>query len=207
MTSKELLDSGLLELYAIGCLEGSELDLVKRAMSDDPEIVREVAQIERTVRLLAQAGAVAPNPTIKSLLLAKVDYAERIANGEIVAMMPVLNERSRIEEFEHWLSREDMQMNSSFDDAQVCIISDEPEKMTAIVWLKAGAPPEVHTDEYEKFLIVEGTCDLTIGESVNNLQRGDFLSVPLHISHNVRVTSAIPCKIILQRVKARASFG
>ena len=68
--------------------------------------------------------------------------------------------------------------------------------------LKHGAPTETHTNEYEKFLIVEGSCDLTIGTTVHHLNAGNYLSIPLYVSHDVKVTSAIPCKIILQRVNA-----
>jgi quercetin dioxygenase-like cupin family protein len=68
--------------------------------------------------------------------------------------------------------------------------------------LKEGAPPEIHTDEHEKFLVVEGSCNFTIGTDVHALQSGDYLSIPLHVHHEAKVTSDIPCKIILQRVKA-----
>ena len=61
---------------------------------------------------------------------------------------------------------------------------------------------EVHHDEYEKFLIVEGTCTITIGDEVHNLVPGNFLSIPLYKNHTVTVTSLIPCKIILQRIAA-----
>ena len=64
------------------------------------------------------------------------------------------------------------------------------------------SPIEVHTNELESFLILEGTCDITIGEEVHHLVTGDFISIPLHIGHSLIVTSNIPCKVILQRVAA-----
>ena len=64
------------------------------------------------------------------------------------------------------------------------------------------APEEIHTNEFERFLIVEGSCDIQIGETVHQLQAGDFLSIPLFENHFVTVTSSIPCKVILQRVAA-----
>jgi mannose-6-phosphate isomerase-like protein (cupin superfamily) len=54
----------------------------------------------------------------------------------------------------------------------------------------------------EHFLIVEGTCDITIGDKVHHLVPGDYLSIPLYIDHDVKVTSITPCKVILQRVAA-----
>ena len=82
------------------------------------------------------------------------------------------------------------------------IIGYAPEVTTAIVWIKEMAPEETHTDEYEKFLIIEGTCDIVIEHKVHQLKAGDYFSIPLHANHHVVVTSEIPCKAILQRVAA-----
>lgn len=202
MDRNEILQSGLLELYAMGTLQGSELELVIEAIRKDPLIKEEFNQLEDSLFLLAQANAVAPPLTLKPLLLAKIDYMERLKQGEIPVKAPILNSDSRIKDFERWLNREDMTLKENFEAIQVNIIADEPEKLTAIIWLRYGAPPEVHSGEYEKFLVVEGSCDITIGTNVHSLKAGDFLSIPLHISHHVNVTSVIPCKIILQRMAA-----
>lgn len=202
MSNREIFDSGLLELYALGLLVGDECALVEKALASDPMLKAELAQIEEAYRVIAEANAVTPNPTIKPLLMAKVDYMDRLRNGEIPESVPVLGPESKISQFQQWLDRDDMQLSPAFSETQVTIISNEPDKMTAIVWLKSGAPPETHVTEYEKFLIVDGTCDLTVGTNIHALRPGDYLSIPLHISHNVRVTSHVPCKIILQRQKA-----
>jgi mannose-6-phosphate isomerase-like protein (cupin superfamily) len=60
----------------------------------------------------------------------------------------------------------------------------------------------VHDNEFEKFLILEGSCTITIEEEAHHLVPGDYLAIPLHKSHQVTITSEIPCKIILQRVAA-----
>lgn len=60
----------------------------------------------------------------------------------------------------------------------------------------------MHINELEKFLILEGTCDITIEDEVYSLKAGDFLSIPLYKKHDVRITSLNPCKAILQRLAA-----
>jgi mannose-6-phosphate isomerase-like protein (cupin superfamily) len=82
------------------------------------------------------------------------------------------------------------------------IIGYTPEVITAIVWLKDYAPAEVHHNEYERFLIVEGSCDIFIGDEMHQLSPGDYLQIPLFADHRVVITSSIPCKVILQRVAA-----
>lgn len=202
MDRNEILQSGLLELYAMGSLEGSDLVLINEALSTDPLLAQELKQIEQALFLYAQAHAITPPPAIKPLLMAKIDYMERLKIGEIPGHPPTLSPNSKIKDFESWLNRDDMKLRDDFDAMKATIIAHESDKLTSIVWLKYGAPAETHTTEYEKFLVVEGSCDITIGTKVHPLKVGDYLSIPLHISHEVKVTSAIPCKIILQRLKA-----
>ena len=88
------------------------------------------------------------------------------------------------------------------EDVYAKLISFSPEVTTAIVWLKDMAPQEVHHTEYERFLIIEGSCDITIGEDIHSLSYGDFLEIPLHVTHSVKVTSIVTCKVLLQRMAA-----
>ena len=99
-------------------------------------------------------------------------------------------------------SRPEMSMPNDLDDIHARIICFTPEVTTAIVWIKDFAPGEVHTKEFEKFLIVEGTCDIIIEQEINSLTPGDFMAIPLFKEHVVKVTSGVPCKVILQRVAA-----
>ncbi len=82
------------------------------------------------------------------------------------------------------------------------IIGYTPEATTAVVWMKDMSPAEVHHNEYEKFLILDGSCTVFIENDLHNLTSGDFLSIPLHKEHKIIVTSSNPCKIILQRIAA-----
>ena len=134
--------------------------------------------------------------------MATIDYTERLKSGESPSFPPVLNENSKIEDYHEWLSREDMIAASEFEEIYAKIIGYTPKVTSAIVWIKNMTPEEVHNDEHEKFLIVEGTCDITVGEKIHQLKAGDYFAIPLHENHQVKVTSAIPCKVILQRVAA-----
>jgi mannose-6-phosphate isomerase-like protein (cupin superfamily) len=200
MEPNELLQSGLLELYALGQLEGAAHDIVELAITQYPEVARELAQIEQTIFLLAKAHAIAPPLTAKPLLMARLDFRERVRGGEILQPVPLLNPQSKIEDFTQWLERKDLEAPEGFGAMYLKIIGHDREKTTGLLWLRYGAPDETHTDEFEHFLILEGTCDITVGNDVHSFQPGDYFPIPLHINHNVRVTSSIPCRAILQRV-------
>ena len=197
----EYIDSGILEKYVLGFTTKEENAEIEK-LSNEHEVIRtEIDEISEALLHYAQKN-VSVNPTIKPMVMAVIDYTERLAKGEAPGFPPVLNEETKISDFSQWLERKDMVLPDDFTDFHASIIGMDPKKTTAITWLKYGSPPETHTDEYEKFLILEGTCDIKIDGNVFSLVPGDYLAIPLHVTHDVMVTSSIPCKVILQRIAA-----
>jgi mannose-6-phosphate isomerase-like protein (cupin superfamily) len=197
----EYMGSGLLELYVLGATSPAESTEVELMAATDPAIRLEIEAIEEALEAYAMEHAAAPNPVIKPFLLATIDYTERLKGGEPITMPPVLNKNSIIEDYSPWLNRSDLLVPG--DNAIFAkIIGYTPEVVTAIVWIKEYAPHEIHDHEFEKFLIVEGTCDIVVGDEVYALVPGDYFAIPLHKNHQVKVTSTIPCKVILQRIAA-----
>ncbi|MGZ8557229.1 MAG: cupin domain-containing protein [Chitinophagaceae bacterium] len=201
LTTKEYIDSGILEQYVLGNASPEECKEVEMRAAADPVIRQEIDKISETLEAMAMANAVEPDPVIKPFLLATIDFYQRIENGEPVSVPPLLNEKSKLADYTAWLNRSDM-VSPGTDDIFAKIIGYTEEAITAIIWLKDFTPPEVHNKEFEKFLIVEGTCNITVGDEVNQLVPGDYFVIPLHKSHFVKVTSSMPCKIILQRIAA-----
>lgn len=201
LTGKDYIESGILELYVAGIANEEECKEVELRAAADPSIQQEIESISTALEAYAQVTAVSPNPIIKPFLLATIDYTNRLQNGEPVSHPPELNENSKKEDFASWLNRDDM-IAPQTTDVFAKIIGFTKAAVTAIVWLKDYAPHEVHDDEYERFLIVEGTCNIIVGEEINKLVAGDFFAIPLHKKHMIKVTSSIPCKVILQRIAA-----
>ncbi|MBC7450965.1 MAG: cupin domain-containing protein, partial [Cytophagales bacterium] len=188
-----------LEIYVLGETSLKETMEVETMASEYVEIQKEIERISIAFEAYAEAHAVDPNSTIKPFILAGIDYSERMKNGEPVSFPPNLNEASRIEDYVAWLNRADMFLPDDFNEIYAKIIGYTPKAITAIVWIKNGAPEEMHHHEYEKFLIVEGTCDIHIGGTLHQLTAGDYCRMPLNIPHHVRISSDNPCKLILQR--------
>ncbi len=201
MTSKEFIDSGILEQYVLGNASAAEIEQIQLMVAADPVIQVEINAISQTLEKFAMENAVKPDPILKPFLMAVIDYTERLTNGEPVSDPPMLQSNSKPEDYAPWLNRADM-VSYGNDDICAKIINYTPQVVTAIVWIKTYAPHEVHDNEFERFLVVEGTCDIIVEEEINHLVPGDYFSIPLHKTHLVKVTSAIPCKVILQRVAA-----
>jgi mannose-6-phosphate isomerase-like protein (cupin superfamily) len=134
--------------------------------------------------------------------MATIDYYQRLDKGEKPAFPPVLHKGSKLSDYAQWLNRDDMVLSPDFKDMYAKIIGSVPGTITAIAWLRNISVQEVHDNEIEKFLIVEGTCDIIVGEKAYNLRRGDYFEIPLHKVHTVKVSEDILCKVILQRVAA-----
>jgi mannose-6-phosphate isomerase-like protein (cupin superfamily) len=201
-TIQDYISSGVLELYVLGMTTDQENIEIARLAFENIEIKDEIEAIENALQLTAEAVAPEILPTTKAMVMATIDYTERLKNGEEYTLAPLLSNDSKIEDFNVWINRPNMQVSENYEAIDAKIISASAEVTTIIVWLRHGAPMEVHEKEYEHFLIVEGTCIITIGSDAHNLAPGDYLSIPLYIGHSVVVTSEIACKIILQRVAA-----
>ncbi len=199
---QDYIESGILELYVLGVTNKKENEEIAKIALSHIAVREEIKNISAAIEDYAKQNAVAPDPTIKPFLMAVIDYVERLKNGEHPSFPPVLNENSKISDYNQWINRDDIRLSENFKDFHAKIIGYTPEVTTAIIWIKNMAPQEVHTYELEKFLILEGTCDITIEDEVYGLKAGDFLSIPLYNKHDVKVTSLNPCKAILQRIAA-----
>jgi len=202
MEKEELLSSGLLELYVLGETTSLENKLIEEMCLQFPELFEEINAIEIALEQYAVDNAIKPDAIIKPFLLATIDYMDRMMAGEIVQAPPILTENSSVEDYSLWLDKPDMMVPEDYDEVFAKILNHDERGITAIAWIKSMAPQEVHDHEYEKFLIVEGTCSIHIEKEVHALVPGDYLMIPLHKKHHVLVTSAVPCKVILQRIAA-----
>jgi mannose-6-phosphate isomerase-like protein (cupin superfamily) len=199
---EEYIESGILEMYVLGVTSAEENAEVQKMASIHREIVDEIDNICMAVEVDAQRKAIEPAAIIKPFIMSMVDYMERLSNGEQPCIPPLLNEESSVSDYSEWINRQDMYLPDDFKDFHAKIIGYSPQVTTAIVWIKNGAPEETHQRELENFLILEGSCEITIEDKVHQLAAGSYLSIPLYKKHHLTITSSIPCKIILQRIAA-----
>lgn len=202
MDFQQLIDSGLLELYVLGQTDEEENLLIEQLAAVHPEIVSEIDAISLALEQYALSHATAPDPIIRPFLMATIDFTDRMKAGELPQSAPLLHSGSAASDYTAWLNRPDMILPDDFQDVFAKILSYTAEAITAIVWIREMAPQEVHDREYERFLILEGSCDIHVEDQVFHLVPGDYFQIPLHKNHHVEVTSAYPCKVILQRVAA-----
>ncbi|CAG4999593.1 hypothetical protein DYBT9275_02259 [Dyadobacter sp. CECT 9275] len=198
----KFLASGLLELYVMGNTTPEQSRQVERMVKKYPLVKEELTSIEISLENYALSQAREVDPTIKPFFLATIEYMERLRRGETPLIPPKLHQHSVISDYREWLERPELQLTDPVSEIEAKIIWATPKMTTVIVRIKNGTPTETHKDLYESFLVVEGTCNIILDGRDNHLKPGDFFTIPLHLAHTVIVTSAIPCKIILEREAA-----
>lgn len=200
---KEYIESGILELYALGLTSAEETAGVNDMLIKYPELSLELDEIlSALVNTNNAKNTPTPSVTIKPFLEAVVNYQDRIMKGEAITVPPILSPTSTISEFSPWINNPTCAIPDDFSQFHAHLIGLNQEAITAIAWIKNMAPEETHNNDYERFLVIEGSCDIFIGEAKHTLNVGDYFEIPLHTAHTLIVTSSIPCKVVLQRVAA-----
>ena len=202
MKIDEYLNSGIIEMYVMGALPPEEANEVTTFASKHPELLAEIEEVRLALESYVLTNSKPPGKTLKPLLFATLDYFQRMEKGEIQQVIPPLSKTTTKEDFSDWLQRPDMQLPENFNEIHIKLIGYTPTSSTAIVWLKNQSPEEIHHYEIESFFILEGSCNVLMNNDVYQLYPGDQFTVPLHVRHTVQVTSAVPCKLILQRKAA-----
>ena len=204
MNNQTFIESGILELYISGIASADEAREVEEMAAAHAEVREALDALNLVMENVAMENAIAPSVLIKPFLMATMDFMGRMEGGEAPSFPPELQAGAKIADYAEWLNRPDMVMPSWVENVYAKIIGYTPQAVTAIVWIKEMAPEEVHDNEYEKFLIVEGTCDISVDDDVYHLVPGDYMAIPLYKKHVVKVTSDVPCKAILQRIPIAA---
>jgi mannose-6-phosphate isomerase-like protein (cupin superfamily) len=199
---KLLLGSGIIESYVMGWADEREQAELNALAASYPEVRQAIDVFEKELEDYLVSKAVLPSLTAKPELMAKIEYYQRISSGEKMSMPPLLHKGSVASDYRQWLAQPGMQLPEEAENITAKIIGATTETTISVVWIKKSAPEEIHTNELESFLILEGTCIITVAHERFLLAPGDHFSIPLHTPHHVLVTSSIPCKAILQRIAA-----
>jgi mannose-6-phosphate isomerase-like protein (cupin superfamily) len=194
------------------------------------EIAGEILAISTALENLALENAVEPSARLKESLFAKITEMAAQGNGaqsagakpsrrkpavsraavsntdaaavkspRPVSEIPPLTYFSKIEDYTDWFSPADLIMPAGFKGRHLKLLGHTPE-MTTLLICATAIEGEVHYDEYERLLVIEGTCDIIIENKVFSFHKGDLINIPLNKWHDVIIPEGTVCKAILQRI-------
>jgi len=193
MDIQEYINSGIIEDYCLGVLDDEAMQQVAAIATLHPAIQEKIDAYESTLK--NYAGKTATPPALKHKLLAIID---NLAAEETITAdnIPLINKYSNAD---NWLQFVKPLLPATLNGP--FIIHDLPATLNAerfIFWTNEDLPDETHRHVKESILVLQGSCRCYIGDTVYELTSGDFLSIPLHIPHNVEILNG-PVMAVIQR--------
>jgi mannose-6-phosphate isomerase-like protein (cupin superfamily) len=179
------IESGILEQYCLGLLsEEEEAYLIQMAMLY-PEVKAELTAIELSLEIVAGLNAVKPDPAVKQKLLSTLGFGK---TGKLnIDALPVINKSS---DPKPWLNVFSHLIPAEPAEDFIChVVRDDIEVQQMLVISKTDVPEEEHNDCLESFFILQGRCECTIGDNFYALGPGDFIEIPLHTKHDIKLVT------------------
>lgn len=185
MDTGKYIESGVLEEYCLGLLsEEEEAYLIQLTMLY-PEVKAELTAIEIAMEKMAVLNAVEPNPSVKQKVLSAIGF--NVAAPLNINDLPVISNagdpESWISLFSHLIPGEPS------EDFVSHLIRDDEHVQQMLVISKTNVPEEEHGDMLESFFILQGRCECTVGEAFYALGPGDFIEIPLHTKHDIKLVT------------------
>lgn len=182
MDIKVYIDKGNLELYCLGFNTelGNEIGALRL---DHPEINQELNEIELALEQLALSQAILPRPIMRQQILSEL-FAEDIID---FYNLPPTNSYSN---YERWLKAvEHLIPSEPMNDFFAQVLKQDQKIAQTLVVTKLNVPEEIHDVISESFFILKGTCTCNVGQETFTLNAGDYLEIPLHTNHDIRIDS------------------
>ena len=185
MDTGKYIESGVLEEYCLGLLSEEEESYLIQMTMLYPEIKAELTAIETAMEKMANLNAVEPNPVVKQKVLSVLGFNE--AGALNINDLPVISYATDpapcIKVFAHLIPGEPSENFVSH------LIRDDERVQQMLVISKTNVPEEQHGDFLESFFILQGRCECAIGENHYALGPGDFIEIPLHTKHDIKLVT------------------
>ena len=195
---KYYLESGIIEDYCLEALSESETKDVFRLSTEFPEIKKAILECQNTLEKFAKTQSELPPLELKNKLLAVIDNL--LLEESISTENPPLI--SKYSNSKLWLDfAKPLLPVDAIDDIHLQVLKDDANVFLTVIWTKTDILSEIHENEQESFLILEGECECFVGNKRYVLGPGDYFEVPMFTSHNVNLLTP-KVLAILQRIAA-----
>ncbi|MEZ4887736.1 MAG: cupin domain-containing protein [Chitinophagales bacterium] len=206
MNIEEYILSGILEQYCLGLTSEAENKELQTLCLKHKKLQKELDSVQQTLGNYANNHAMLPKSQLKNNILYAIDELDFVEQpikqpNEKINLQnpPLIHQNSN---HQQWLKAvQDLQPVAIQEGFPVFPIRIDEKVQMVVVWIDKGVPDEQHEMESESFLILEGSCVCQVGKASHPLKAGDFLGIPTYTNHSLKVTSATPVKLIVQRVQ------
>ncbi|QQS30312.1 MAG: cupin domain-containing protein [Sphingobacteriales bacterium] len=177
------------------------------AFDGHPTDISEAEAAEKALLGLAAGYELIPPLPLKNKVLDKLRQLKQQTNARTtldINNLPLLSATSNWLDWKELVK--DINPPDDFEDLYLHTLELNNTRELSVVWVREYVPEEVHEDLLESFLILEGGCECEITNSEGDtrtvrLSEGDFITMQIGETHNIRITSQQPTKAILQWLK------
>ncbi|SHM53467.1 cupin domain-containing protein [Mucilaginibacter sp. OK098] len=193
MDIRQYIESGVLEEYCLGHLnEADQAYLIQMTMLY-PEIKAELTAVELAFENLAALAAAEPASHIKHKILASLGFAGELNIHELPVISHSANPEPWLKAFAHLIPDEPT------EDFTMNVIRQDKIVQQMLVTSCNNVPEEEHGDFFESLFVLKGRCECTIGNELFALGAGDFIEIPLHIKHDIKLVTPFVTAILQYR--------
>lgn len=185
MDIKAFIESGILEGYVLNAISKEDRVSVEEMAATYNEVKEEILLIEKSLAVYTEEHELTPPTHLKNKIITDIENFNT---------PPILNQDSKIEDYQLWLNNTDTP--TAFEDMHMEVIGEYENAKMVIAWIKEGESNHTHTEYTENFLIVEGSCTATIDGVTSEYKVGDYVSFPINKIHSYKVTSNQPMTVI-----------
>jgi mannose-6-phosphate isomerase-like protein (cupin superfamily) len=198
MDIKEYIYSGVLEEYCLGMLDEEQSAFVIEMSLLYPEVKRELDSIQTAFEYFAQDNAIEVNPRVRTNIINALEHGF----SDTALNINNLPEIKKTSDLEAWINFVEPFMPVVVEDIYMHILhADDKIKQTLVV-SRIDVREESHSDVFESLLILHGECACTIGDTTIQMEAGDYIDIPLHTDHDVRILSPYVVAIVQHKAVA-----
>jgi mannose-6-phosphate isomerase-like protein (cupin superfamily) len=185
MDIQKYIESGILEMYCLGLLsEEDQAELIQMATLY-PEVKAELTAVEAAFENIAASAAIEPDVAIKHRILTSLGFGE--ADTLSLDALPVIDDDT---DLQPWLAiLAHLIPDEPTEAFTLNVIRQDDKVQQMLVTSSNDVPEEEHGDLFESLFILKGRCECTIGENIYALGPGDFIEIPLHTRHDIKLVT------------------
>lgn len=185
MKVQEYINSGNLEQYCFDMFNPERQQEISRLTLLHPEIKQELNEIETAIERLAGMHAITPNTDLKHRILGALGFPT-----EEILDINHLPPTDKYADYNQWLKAvEHLIPTEPFEDFFMHVLQQDEQIAQMLVVTKLDVPEEIHEEVAESFFILKGQCACKVGDEVFILNAGDYLDIPLHLEHDIKILS------------------
>jgi mannose-6-phosphate isomerase-like protein (cupin superfamily) len=85
---------------------------------------------------------------------------------------------------------------SDYDNISTQKLNADSGVTSFVIWIKKEVRPHRHAFHTEQVYVLEGTGKMLLGKKTIEIKAGDLIFIPNNTVHALRVTSAVPVKVL-----------